>query len=57
MREKIKAVIEHTRALQIINKECLDLINYMEESDEDELRGNLAELRKLIERANEILSN
>ncbi|AKJ53620.1 hypothetical protein CD56_04515 [Campylobacter lari] len=54
-KEKINTAIEHTRALALINKECLDLIDYMEECDEDELRSNLDDLKKLLIKAKELL--
>ncbi|MBT0832138.1 hypothetical protein KJQ82_07915 [Campylobacter lari] len=41
--------------VEIINKECLDLINYMEECDDDELRSNLDDLKKLLIKAKELL--
>lgn len=50
-KEKINTAIEHARALALINKECLDLIGYMEECDEDELRSNLDDLKKLLIKA------
>lgn len=34
--------------VEIINKECLELINYMKECDEDELRDNLNDLKILL---------
>lgn len=54
-KEKINTAIEHARALTLINKECLDLIDYMEECDEDELRSNLDDLKKLLIKAKELL--
>ncbi|HDV6578217.1 TPA: hypothetical protein RJS70_000489 [Campylobacter lari] len=41
--------------VEIINKECLDLINYMEECDEDELRDNLMDLKILLVKIKEVL--
>ncbi|EIV5071145.1 hypothetical protein PQO74_000439 [Campylobacter lari] len=41
--------------VEIINKECLDLINYMEECDDDELRDNLMDLKILLIKAKELL--
>ncbi|CAM4036905.1 hypothetical protein [Campylobacter armoricus] len=55
LKEKINTAIEHARALIAINKECLELIDYMEECDEDELRGNLSDLKKLLIKAKELL--
>ncbi|EAJ6178113.1 hypothetical protein O8I50_07095 [Campylobacter lari] len=55
LKEKINTAIEHARALALINKECLELIDYMEECDEDELRSNLDDLKKLLIKAKEIL--
>ncbi|QKF57158.1 hypothetical protein [Campylobacter ornithocola] len=55
LKEKINTAIEHARALALINKECLELIDYMEECDEDELRDNLADLKKFLIRAKELL--
>ncbi|EAI5466751.1 hypothetical protein BXA06_04040 [Campylobacter lari] len=55
LKEKINTAIEHARALAVINKECLELIDYMEECDEDELRGNLSDLKKLLIKAKELL--
>ncbi|HEC1794651.1 TPA: hypothetical protein R1740_001306 [Campylobacter lari] len=54
-KEKINTAIEHARVLALINKECLDLIDYMEECDEDELRSNLDDLKKLLIKAKELL--
>ncbi|MCH3697064.1 hypothetical protein [Campylobacter lari] len=54
-KEKINTAIEHARTLALINKECLDLIDYMEECDEDELRSNLDDLKKLLIKAKELL--
>lgn len=41
--------------VEIINKECLDLINYMEECADDELRDNLMDLKILLIKAKELL--
>ncbi|WP_257913169.1 hypothetical protein UPTC15622_00899 [Campylobacter lari] len=41
--------------VEIINKECLDLINYMEECDDNELRDNLMDLIILLIKAKELL--
>ncbi|MCV3386164.1 hypothetical protein L8X52_06950 [Campylobacter lari] len=45
VKRKNNTAIEHARALALINKECLELIDYMEECDEDELRSNLDDLK------------
>ncbi|EAI3897257.1 hypothetical protein BXA15_06410 [Campylobacter lari] len=55
LKEKINTAIGHARALALINKECLDLIDYMEECDEDDLRSNLDDLKKLLIKAKELL--
>ncbi|EFO9213083.1 hypothetical protein IO397_000542 [Campylobacter lari] len=54
-KEKLNTAIEHARALALINKEYLELIDYMEECDEDELRSNLDDLKKLLIKAKELL--
>ncbi|OCX42877.1 hypothetical protein A7X81_06050 [Campylobacter ornithocola] len=54
-KEKLNTAIEHARSLTLINKECLELIDYMEECDEDELRSNLDDLKKLLIKAKELL--
>ncbi|WP_257939479.1 hypothetical protein [Campylobacter lari] len=55
LKEKINTAIEHARALTLINKECLELIDYMEECADDELRDNLMDLKKLLIKAKELL--
>lgn len=54
-KEKLNTAIEHARALALINEECLELIDYMEECDEDELRSNLDDLKKLLIKSKELL--
>ncbi|EAJ0341123.1 hypothetical protein YZ28_00795 [Campylobacter lari] len=54
-KEKINTAIEHARDLALINKECLELIDYMEECDEDDLISNLDDLKKLLIKAKELL--
>ncbi|MBT0822484.1 hypothetical protein [Campylobacter lari] len=55
LKEKINTAIEHARALALINKECLELIDYMEECADDELRDNLMDLKILLIKAKELL--
>ncbi|AJC87778.1 hypothetical protein [Campylobacter insulaenigrae] len=54
-KEKLNTAIEHVRALALINKECLELVDYMEECDEEEIRSNLDDLKKLLIKAKELL--